>query len=86
MTCLILYLYSMDLGVPPLYAEANRIAIDMNFDYLDSLGPFLQTLSFIPILSEKSRQPSEMIQMGSTLSKTELNMYGSFILWKGAKM
>ena len=25
-TCIILYLYSMELGTPTLYAEANRVA------------------------------------------------------------
>lgn len=29
-TCLILYLYSMELGTPPLYYEANRVARDMD--------------------------------------------------------
>ena len=29
--CMILYLYSMELGTPPLYAEANRCARDLDF-------------------------------------------------------
>ena len=29
-SCLILYLYSMELGSPPLYYEANRVARDMD--------------------------------------------------------
>ena len=29
-TCLCLYLYSMELGSPPLYAELNRVARDMD--------------------------------------------------------
>lgn len=51
-SCLILYLYSMELGVPPLYAEANRVAIDNDFSQLQNLGPFLQCLNFIPLLAE----------------------------------
>ena len=33
-TCFILYLYSMEFGNPPLYAEANRVARDMDLKYL----------------------------------------------------
>ncbi len=40
-TCLILYLYSMELGSPQLYAEANRVARDKDFTMLQELGPFL---------------------------------------------
>jgi len=40
-TCLILYLYSMEVGTPQLFAEANRVSRDMDLDYLLELGPFL---------------------------------------------
>ena len=29
-SCLIVYLYSLELGTPPLYVEANRVARDMD--------------------------------------------------------
>ena len=33
-SCLILYLYSMELGNRPLYAEANRIAMEMDLNHM----------------------------------------------------
>jgi len=46
-TCLILYLYSMELGTPQLYAEVNRVARDMDFTQLKELGPFIRALGEI---------------------------------------
>ena len=40
-SCLVVYLYSMELGDPPLYAEANRVARELDPHYLSKLGPFL---------------------------------------------
>lgn len=39
-TCFVLNLYSMELGVPPLYAELNRVTRDMDLSQLYILGPF----------------------------------------------
>lgn len=33
-TCFILYLYSLEFGDPPLYAEMNRVVWTMDKDYL----------------------------------------------------
>ena len=30
-TCLVIYLYSMELGYPPLYAELARVSRDLDF-------------------------------------------------------
>ena len=40
-TCFIVYLYSMEIGSPPLYAEMNRVARDMDTTHLKTLGPIL---------------------------------------------
>ena len=40
-TCLILYLYSMELGMPQLYSEVNRVSRDMDLNYLKELGPYI---------------------------------------------
>ena len=40
-SCLILYLYSMELGTPQLYSEANRVARDMDLTMINELGPYL---------------------------------------------
>ena len=54
-TCLILYLYSMELGIPQLYAEANRVARDVDKTYLKELGPFLKALGEITFWSEDNK-------------------------------
>lgn len=46
-TCIILYLYSMELGNPQLFAEANRVAREQDVNYLSELGPFLKALGEI---------------------------------------
>jgi len=43
-TCFILYLYSMELGSPPIYAELNRVARDMDMTQLFNLGPIARAL------------------------------------------
>ena len=42
--CLMMYLYSMEIGNPKLYAEANRVARDQDKTFLKELGPFLHAL------------------------------------------
>lgn len=64
MTCLILYLYSMELGTPQLYAEANRVARDMDLTYLSELGPFLQALGTITLNSEYNKNEKDKIIPG----------------------
>ena len=51
-TCLMLYLYSMELGSPQLYSEANRVARDMDRTHLRELGPFLRALGQITASAE----------------------------------
>ena len=43
-TCLILYLYSMELGCPPLYYEVNRVTRTKDRKYLETLGPYIKAL------------------------------------------
>jgi len=40
-SCIVLYLYSMELGSPTLYAEVNRVARDKDYNYLKELGPYV---------------------------------------------
>ena len=51
-SCFVVQLYSMELGTPPLYAEVNRVARDMDFSLLKELGPFLKTLMMITCAAE----------------------------------
>ena len=41
MTCLILYMYSMEFGEPQLYSEVNRVCRHMDETHLETLGPFI---------------------------------------------
>lgn len=43
-TCLVLYLYSMELGNPQLYAEINRVQRDMDLSLLKELSPIIRAL------------------------------------------
>ena len=52
-TCLLLQLYSMEIGSPQLYKEVNRVARDMDKNYLKELGPYLQALGRITEMAEK---------------------------------
>ena len=40
-SCFLVQLYSMEIGSPPLYNEANRVARDMDLTLLSELGPFV---------------------------------------------
>ena len=64
-TCFILYLYSMELGSPPLYAELNRVARDMDLTQLRNLGPILRALTLITLFAESHRDASDKIMPGS---------------------
>ena len=52
MSCLILYLYSMELGSPPLYYEINRVCRTMDQSNIFSLGPYIKALGEVTKLSE----------------------------------
>lgn len=54
-TCLVLYLYSMQIGDPPLYAEINKACRNLDTKYLDSLGPFIRVLEKVMLWSERNR-------------------------------
>lgn len=63
-TCMVLYLYSMELGTPPLYAEANRVSRDMDLGYVKELGPYLKCLYQITLNSEKYKRREDKITTG----------------------
>ena len=81
---LILYLYSLELGSPPLYAEANRVARDMDLTYLKELGPYVKALGAITFFSEIYKKEKET--PGQELGNLRYNMAGSFLLFRGAYM
>lgn len=85
-TTLVLYLYSMELGSPPLYAEVNRVARDMDLSQLRQLGPFLRALSLVTQWSEKKKLPGDLITPGKYLGGVEDNIAGAFLITRGAPM
>ena len=46
-TCLILQLYTMEFGSPPLYVEVNRVSRTMDRELLPMLGPYIRALEII---------------------------------------
>lgn len=51
-SCLLVQMFSMELGSPPLYAEANRVSRDMDYTHFKELGPYLKVVSKITELAE----------------------------------
>lgn len=60
-TCLVLYLYSMELGSPPLYYEINRVSRSKDESQLATLGPYIMALGLITSRSEKRRDDVDKI-------------------------
>ena len=69
--CIVMYLYSMELGNPPLYNVVNKVCKTLDKNYLQSLGPFVAALTWsTSSLGEKTKDPSDKIS-------------GSFLLFRG---
>lgn len=85
-TCLVAQLYSMELGSPPLYAEVNRVARDMDLSNLKELGPYLKTLSEITRFAESYREEGDKITPGEEIGSAKANLSGCFLLFRGAQM
>ena len=83
-SCLVLYLYSMEIGIPPLYAEVNRISREMDMKYLRILGPFIKVLGIVTATSERNREDFDQITPGETFGGVEHNLSGVFLLFRGA--
>ena len=69
MSCLILYIYSMELGSPPLYYEINRVIRDNDQTYLESLGPYIRALEVVTSWSEKHRDAHDKIETGKMIAE-----------------
>ena len=48
----------MEMGSPQLYAEANRVARDMDLTFLKELGPFLRCLGTVAENAEYNKSDS----------------------------
>ena len=64
MSSLVVYLYSMELGSPPLYHEINRVCRSMDKAYLLTLGPYIRALGNVTAFSESNRYAEDKIPTG----------------------
>ena len=69
--CMILYLYSMELGSPQLYADVNRVVRENDLSYLEELGPFVYVLTIIVTEGEKYKNPDDKVTPGEKLNYNE---------------
>ena len=77
----------MELGSPPLYAEANRVARDMDFSLLKQLGPFIRALYVITSYGEDKKARKDKIKTGDRVKFCATgHMARGFLLWRGAGM
>lgn len=58
-TCFILYMFSMELGDPPLYAEINRVSRTLDKSQLEYLGPIAQALDCITDSAEQYKEGND---------------------------
>ena len=86
-TSIILQLYSMEFGAPPLYAELNRACRDYDESKMPVLGPYAQCLTMITAAAEKRRVLTDKIKTGEDFKNinggADFNMAGSFLLFRG---
>ena len=66
--CFVIYLYSMELGDPPLFAELNRMSRDKDYTLLKYLGPFAKVLNAINYGAEMARDKNDQIETGFVLT------------------
>ena len=70
-SCLVLYLYSLELGSPPLYHEINRVCRTMDKRHMQSLGPYIKVLGTVTYSAEMSRDTEDKIMTGKMITKDE---------------
>ena len=81
--CWVLYLYSMELGSPPLYMELNRACRDQDHSLLPQLGPFAEALSTVCNWAEVEKKKEDKILSGKDIGG---RLAGCFLLFRGAPM
>ena len=84
--CWVLYLYSMELGSPPLYLELNRASREMDQTKLPQLGPFAYALAYVCGSAEMFKKKEDKIVPGKDIVGVDNNFAGCFLLFRGAAM
>lgn len=86
-TCFILYMYSLEFGSPPLYAELNRVVRTMDLTQIENLGPLARALNVITGCAENKKSVDDKILTGEQIFNKKKgvfkNMAGVFFLWRG---
>lgn len=88
-SCILFYLYSLELGTPPFYSVVNQVARDKDESQVQNLGPFIRALTQLITEGESEKAQLDRIKMGNEFKKDKCvawNMAGAFLLWKGANM
>ena len=62
-------LYSMEIGNPQLYAEANRVARNLDKTFLKELGPFLKALGMVTLCAEYNKSEGDKVTPGKNLGE-----------------
>ena len=66
-----MYLFSLEFGNPPLYAEVNRVMREMDFTQLELLGPFIQALGDVTCWGEMNKCTEDKIKTGFICEGTD---------------
>jgi len=84
----LLSLYSMEFGKPPLYQMLYLAAKTQDMFYLDSLGPFAYALALVTHAAEDYRLADDKILSGYELGYDKALGYfeGVFVAFRGAFM
>lgn len=88
--CVIVYIYTLEFGDPPLYAVLNRAIRNRDKSLIETLGPFAKALSVILDKSENHRETEDRIPNGENILFKEggkmYNVAGSHLLFRGVQM
>ena len=87
-SCLILYLYTMELADPPLYEVLNKGMRMKDYTHLPTLGPYAYALGWVTTNAEQGRAKADKIPSyeDSLLSQVDNplgRLCASFLLFRG---
>ena len=86
-SCILMQLYSMEIGSPSLYIDANEKARDFDMTFLKELGPFLYALGRVTSQAEYNKSNDDRVARGfDYFGGVKYNLAGSFMLFRGAPM
>ena len=54
----------MEIGIPPLYAEVNRVTRDMEMSQMEHLGPYINVLFYVLNWGDDNKADDDKIKTG----------------------